>query len=253
MRTITACIITKNEQEKIADAVESVSWCDEVLVIDTGITDMTGDIAEKLGAKIKKFKGKGSFDSWRNCGLKNAKGDWILYIDSDERVTPALRDEISELVNKQINKCSAFAIPRKNIIFGKEFKYGGQKPDYQKRLFYKEKLKKWEGEVHEEAVFEGKLGHLNSELIHLKHDNLHDMMSKTNDWSEIEAKLMYDADHPPMNIPRFASAMAREFWDKIVKKEGFRDGPEGIIYSLYQVFSKFVSYAKLWEMQENNK
>ncbi len=77
------------------------------------------------------------------------------------------------------------------------------------------------------------------------------MVEKTNKWSEIEAKLMYDANHPRMNIIRFFTAMSREFWLRMIKYKAFLDGAEGTIYALYQVWSKFISYAKLWEMQVN--
>lgn len=249
---LTACVIVKNNQDIIADCLESISFADEVLVIDTGSTDMTIDIAKKSGAKVI-IHTTGSYDVWRTKGLHAASGTWLLYVDSDERVTPELRKEIQSIIKNISGNITAYAIPRRNYIFGKEFRYGGQRPDYQKRLFITNKLKKWMGKVHEEPVFLGELGHLENSIIHLKHSNLSDMTVKTNNWSEIEAKLMFDAHHPPMNLPRFASAVTREFWDKMIRKQGFRDGPEGIIYSLYQVFSKFVSYAKLWEMQEKGK
>jgi len=79
------------------------------------------------------------------------------------------------------------------------------------------------------------------------------MVEKTNKWSVIEARLMYDAKHPQMNIPRFVTAMAREFWKRMVRHVAFLDGTIGIIYAMYQVFSRFVSYSKLWEMQVKNE
>ncbi len=249
---LTACIIAKNNQNDITDCIESLKFADEILLVDTGSSDMTPEIAKRLGARVIRYN-KGSYDAWRTKGLREAKGAWILYMDTDERVSADLQREIMSTIITSQDTYGGYAIPRKNIIFGKEFRYGGQRPDYQKRLFLKAKLKKWTGTVHEEPVFDGELGHLRNSITHFKHSNINEMMIKTNRWSEIEAKLMYDAKHPPMNIARFASAVVREFWDKMVKKEGFRDGPEGIIYSLYQVFSKFVSYAKLWEMQEKAK
>jgi len=252
-KKLTAIVIVKNEQDKITDCLESLTWCNEVVVVDTGSVDNTVKIAKSYGARVIQSKKK-SFDEWRNDGLKCALGEWVLYIDADERVTPDLQKEIDLLVNNKKSVINnAFAIPRKNIIFGKEFKFGGEYPDFQKRLFQKKSLVKWTGKVHEQPEFKGELRHLTNALIHLKHNNLSDMVKKTNDWSEIEAKLMFDANHPPMNIPRFISAIAREFWDRMIRKQGFRDGPEGVVYSLYQVFSRLVSYAKLWEMQEKAK
>lgn len=255
MNKITTVIITKNEEEKIVDAIKSAKLLSEdVLVIDTGSTDKTISVSKKIGAKVVEYKTGKSFSDYRNKGLKEAEGEWILYLDSDERITKELSEEISLLINNYKDPLGAYAIPRKNIIFGKEFRHGGQWPDYQKRLFLKSNLIKWQGEVHEQPVLKDvNIGHLKEPMLHLKHDNLSEMVDKTNKWSEIEAKLMFEANHPPMNIPRFITAMLREFWLRMIKQKGFMDGAEGIIYSLYQVYSRFISYAKLWEMQENSR
>ncbi len=243
---ISAVIITKNQEEKITDCLKSVSWCDEIVVVDTGSQDKTVEIAKKLKAKVFKYP-KGCYSDWRNYGLEKSKGEWILYIDSDERVTQKLEDEIKGIISK--NYDFSYAIPRKNIILGKEMRYGGWWPDYVKRLFKRKLLKKWIGELHEEPVFEGELCNLTNALVHIKEDNLSDMVEKTNKWSEIEAKLMYESGHPEMNVFRFFSAIFREFYFRFVKYKAFLDGTEGVIFGIYQVYSKFISYAKLWEMQ----
>jgi len=252
----SAIVIAKNEEKNIKDCLKSVSWADELLVIDSGSTDKTISIAKKAGARAVSFTSGKNYSDWRNKGLDEAKGLWIFYIDADERATPKLKKEIlQEISSKPLNvdHFYAYAIPRRNFIFGKEFKYGGQWPDYQIRLFKKDKLKKWTGDVHEKPSFEGKLGHFKEPMKHFKENDLTDMVDKTNDWSEIEARLMYKAAHPKMNIPRFVTAMTREFWLRFVRQLAFLDGPKGIIYGLYQVYSKFISYAKLWEIQITNK
>ncbi|HET7098724.1 MAG TPA: hypothetical protein VFI61_00585 [Patescibacteria group bacterium] len=230
--TIAAVIIYGGnfDSELLSRAKDSVKWCDEVVLIN-GIN--------------------GSFNDWRNEGLKKAKSEWLLYVDSDEEVAKELKNEIEIEIEK--NKLSAYAIPRKNIIFGKEFKYSGQYPDYQKRLFKKNSLKKWVGNVHEEPVFDGRLGHLKNPIIHHKNMTIGQMVEKTNIWSGIEAKLMFEANHPRMNIPRFFSAGLREFWLRMITQIAFLDGTEGVIYALYQVYSKLISYSKLWELQINTK
>jgi glycosyltransferase involved in cell wall biosynthesis len=252
-QSITCAIIAKDEEEKIGECIDSLKWVDEVLLVDTGSSDKTIEITKKRGAKIVEIS-RGSYADWRNEALKHVKSDWIFYVDADERVTPALRDEIGQLISEPVNQLSdsAHAIPRRNLIFGKEFKHGGQYPDYQKRLFLRSRLKGWTGKVHEEPEFEGNLGHLKNSLLHIKHNNLSEMVQKTNNWSAIEAELMYKSAHPRMNVFRFLTAMWREFWLRMVKQMAFLDGVEGIIYANYQVFSKFVSYAKLWEMQIKN-
>ncbi|OGM27119.1 hypothetical protein A2962_03385 [Candidatus Woesebacteria bacterium RIFCSPLOWO2_01_FULL_39_61] len=248
--SVTVIVIAKNEEKKITDCLKSAKWANEVLVIDTGSSDSTPLLAKKYGAKVSVFT-KGGYSDWRNRGNALANFEWVFYVDADERVTPELKEEILEVIDSdtKTSKYSAYAIPRKNIILGKELRHGGWWPDYVKRLYLKNKLKRWRGELHEEPVFEGELGHLKNPLVHIKHDNLSEMVDKTNIWSEIEAKLMLEANHPQMNPIRFLSAMHREFTLRMLKQRAFLDGPEGIIYALYQVYSRFITYAKLWEMQ----
>lgn len=246
---ISVIIIAKNEEKKIGDCFESIKWADEIVLVDSGSTDKTKQIAKKYGARIFDYKG-GGYSDWRNEGLKKAKEKWVLYVDADERVTPELRNEILSLLSaSQNDDIAVYAIPRRNIILGKEMKYGGWWPDYVKRLYKKDKLKKWKGDLHEEPQYEGEMGHLESPLIHIKHNNLSEMVEKTNEWSEIEAKLLYDSRHPKMFWWRFFRIMGTELWFRLIIKQGFRDGMEGVIYSIYQMWSKFITYGKLWEMQ----
>lgn len=230
---ISAIVLTGGADKKLLNTcLKSVSWVDEAI-------------------KIKGIKG--SFADWRNEGAEQAKGDWLLYVDSDEEVTGGLKKEILSLITNHRSPITCYAVPRRNIIFGKEFKHGGQWPDYVKRLFLKSKFTGWRGELHEEQVFRGKMGHLKNPLIHRKHKNLEEMVEKTNEWSEIEAKLMYEAHHPKMNFFRFFTAGFREFWLRMIKQLAFLDGIEGVIYGIYQVYSRLISYAKLWELQQNKK
>lgn len=251
-KRLSVIVIAKNEEEKIEDCLRSVSWADEVIVIDNESVDKTAEIAKKLGAKVVFFK-NGTYSDRKNRGAKEAMGEWLLYVDADERVTDELKREIKDKVLGNQSETSVFAIPRKNIILGKEMRHGGWWPDYVKHLIRKKDLSGWKGELHEEPVFEGKLEHLEAPLLHLKPDNLSVMVEKTNVWSEIEARLMLQANHPPMNIFRFATAILREFWLRMVRQKAFLDGAEGIIYAIYQVYSRFISYAKLWEMQQKDK
>jgi glycosyltransferase involved in cell wall biosynthesis len=251
--SISAVIIAKNEEEKIGDCLKSLFWSKEVLVIDNGSTDKTSDIAKKLGAKVI-YSPLGAYKESRDRGMKEVKGDWVLYVDADERVTPGLKEEILSVTHKPhptTHNYTAYAIPRKNIILGKQLNHGGWWPDYVIHFIKRNEFRGWKGELHEEPVFVGDLGYLTNPLIHTKYNNLSDMVAKTNTWSHVEAKLMFDANHPPMNIPRFASATAREFWLRMIRNLAFLDGPQGIIYALYQVYSKFITYSKLWEMQLN--
>ena len=229
-KIISAIIIYGDgyDKELLELAKKSVSWCYETILVN-GI--------------------RGSFSDWRNEGLKRARGEWILYIDTDEEVSSTLREEILSTVNSSPSTVHAFAMPRRNFIFGQEFKYSGQYPDYQKRLFLRSKFKKWVGDLHEEPEFEGEIRHMNNSLIHYKNITISQMIEKTNKWSEIEAQLMFDEGHPKMNILRFVSVGFRELFLRFIKERAFLDGKKGIIYGIYQIYSRLISYSKLWEKQ----
>jgi len=199
--------------------------------------------------KINSDASKKGFAYWRNLGAKKARGEWLLYVDTDEEVTNSLRKEIESIINNSEIKINGYAIPRRNFIFGKEMKHCGLWPDCVLRLIRKDKLSGWEGELHEQPKITGEIRHLKNPLIHHKHKTITEMVEKTNDWSEIEARLMFEAHHPDMNIFRFFSAGLREFWQRMVIQTAFLDGLGGIIYALYQVFSRLISYSKLWELQ----
>lgn len=252
---LSIVIIARNAEEKIGDCLKSLLWADEILVVDNASTDKTSEIAKKYGVKVIRAPEKLVFNyaELRNLGLKEAKGEWILYVDADERVSSGLKKEITSLVTSHQSPATSFAIPRRNFIFGKEFRHGGQWPDYQKRLFRKSNLGGWKGELHEEPVLvesaSWRIGHLKNPFVHIKENDLSQMVEKTNNWSEIEAREMYKAGHPQMNIPRFFSAGFREFWLRFVRQLAFLDGTEGVIYGMYQVYSRLISYAKLWEIQ----
>ncbi|MGB9911236.1 MAG: glycosyltransferase family 2 protein [Microgenomates group bacterium] len=252
---ISVIIIGKNAKDLIKDCLLSVKWADEIIYLDGGSTDGTLEIVKefkKVKIRFQKEK-KMDFAEWHNQGIGESKGEWIFYLDTDERVTPELKKEISEIISKNSKEFSAYAIPRQNILLGRPVRFGGWWPDYQIRLFKRENLRKWEGKLHERPVFEGKLGYLKNPILHITHRDLSSMVEKTNQWSEIEAELLYKSGHPPMTWWRFLRIMLTEFWERGIKKQGWRDGVVGWIEIIYQMFSRFITYAKLWEKQKIKK
>ena len=247
---ITGIIIAKNEQETISDALESLDWTHETLLIDTGSTDRTIEIAEAHKATIFKAQ-EGNFSDWRNLGAKKASGDWLIYLDADERITPLLRGEIKRVLEEP--SVSAFAIPRKNILLGHAMRWGGWSNDYVIRIIRKDALEGWRGELHEQPRISGQMRKLSQPLVHITHTSLSEMVDKTNYWSEIEARLLFQSGHPPMAWWRFITVAFREFWYRAVRKLGFLDGPVGVIEIIYQIFNRLIVYAKLWELQQKGK
>ena len=240
---LSAVILTKNEEEMIKDCLESVRFVDEIIIIDANSSDKTREIAQKYTPNIYIYPPPG-FADHRNFGLEKSHWQWILYLDADERVTPGLKREVLNLVNSNTDS-NGFFVKRDNFYLGKKW----PSQDKIQRLFRKEKFIKWLGELHETPQIKGGYGILENPLIHITHRNLSQMLKKTIEWSSIEAKLRFDAHHPKVTWWRLLRVMTTEFWNYYVKQRGFRAGTVGIIESLYQSFSIFITYVKLYELQ----
>lgn len=251
MEKISAIVITKNGEDLIKDCLESLAFCDEIVVIDAGSRDKTTEIAKKMGAKVFEHK-TSDFSQLRNFGLKNANFDWVFYVDTDERVSRELIEEI-ELklkVNKTLGRFDSYFLKRKNFYLG-----NNEWPCTEKleRLFKKNKIKGWEGTLHESPISEGEKGELKGFLLHYTHRDLKSMLLKTIEWSKTEAELRYNANHPKMSWWRFPRVMTTAFLNSYIRQKGYKAGAVGIIESIYQSFSSFVTYARLWELQRKDQ
>ncbi|KKQ67253.1 MAG: Glycosyl transferase family 2 [Candidatus Daviesbacteria bacterium GW2011_GWA2_38_24] len=244
---ISAIVLTKNEEKMIQTCLESIKWVDEIIVVDNGSTDKTLEEVQKYTEKIYQSD-KPSFAERRNLGLSKAKGNFILCVDADERVTHDLKTEILEKVNSSFEEV-AWDTPRRNIILGEEKRYKPFWPDYVTRLFKREFLKGWVGDVHEYPEFDGKHGKLKNALLHLTHRDIDSMVLKSLSWANIDAKLRVDANHPQMTGWRFLRILFTELWNQGIKRRGFFNGTVGVIDALLQVFSMYISYVKLWQLQ----
>lgn len=251
---ISIITIAKNEEKVIEDCLKSVLWADELILLDGGSTDKTLTIAKKYEAKIFSQEAKEKdWAAWHNQGKKEAKNDWIFYLDADERITPELQKEILNMIKNNQDRNSAFAVPRQNILLGKPMKFGGWYPDYQIRLFQKDKLEKWQGKLHERPIFKGTLGYLKQPMLHLTHRDLSSMVEKTILFSNVEAELLLQANHPPIVWWRLLRVIISEFNLRFFKLQAWRDGVVGWVEGLFQVFNKFLIYARLWEKQQKQK
>jgi len=247
---LSVVIIAKNEEEMITACLKSVSWANEIVLVDSGSTDATPAIAKKYSARVIFADGKRiDYAKWRNVGLKTSRGDWLLYVDADERITPSLRQSIEKVMTE--SAFSAYEIRRINYFLGQEMHHGGGRPDYVKRLFRRRQLKSWEAKLHESPLFDGEMGRLEAPLLHFTHRDLVSMMNKTIRWTKIEADLLYQNGHPPVVWWRFFRMMASKFYERIIRQQAWRDGTVGWINAIFEVFDTFIIYARLWEMQQN--
>lgn len=244
---LSVIVITKNEEDRIRACLESVKWADELIVLDNGSTDQTLKIAKEYTPKTY-INTATDFSLLRNQAVRKSCGDWILFVDADERVLEPLRREITGLVFSTPH--SAIAISRKNIIFGREVKYGPFWPDWVIRLLKRKDFKEYIGEVHEQPTFNGTLGYSKNSFLHLTHRDLDQIVLKSLEWSRIDAGLRLRANHPKMSGWRFLRIFISEVFNQGIKRRGFFSGDVGIMDSLLQTFSLYMSYIRLWELQQ---
>lgn len=248
INTITAVVIAKDEEGMIGGCLSSLKFCDEILVIDGGSQDKTREIAKIHGAKVLIFPSK-DFSKSRNQAILYAAGNWLLYVDADERVSKELMISIKTKLSLP-HTYQAYRIKRKNFYFKK---YEWPTAERLERLFQKGSLKKWYGVLHESPVIKGEIGDLEGFLLHFSHRDLSSMLDKTLDWSAVEARNRFETGHPRMKWWRFPRVMITAFLRSFIGEKGWRVGTAGVIESIYQAYSVFVTYARLWEMQEEFK
>lgn len=247
MSKISVIILARNVADEIAPAIKTSNFAAEIIVVDTGSTDGTLDICRKLGVKILHSSGN-SFSKWRNDGAKEAKGDWLLYLDSDERIPVKLAREINSTIKEE--KHQAYSISRFEVFLGKHLNHWGDSRVL--RLIKKSALIRWEGKLHEQPKIKGTIGHLRHQMVHLSHKNIDEKVLNTLNWSKTESQMLLDANHPPMKGWRFIRILLTEGWYRGVKQRLWRDGTEGWIEIIYQMFSKFLTYERLWEAQRKS-
>jgi len=262
---ISALILTSNEEEMIDDCLAQLDFVDEIIVLDQNSQDKTLKIARKYTNQVYNTKFE-DFDKNRNILAGMAKGDWLFYLDADERLSQDLIAEIKNAIRKnhysaylgphpakrgRTAECSVFYFPRKNIIFGKWLRHGGWWPDYIPRLIRRSQLIGWEGKIHESPKFHGQFANFKSPLIHLTGRNLSQMLKKSIKWAKIEAELYDNANFPKVSILKVTKALFSEFFRRYLIKRGFLDSQVGLIESIYQAFHQAIVLVYLWELQNN--
>jgi glycosyltransferase involved in cell wall biosynthesis len=245
---ITAVIIAKNEEEMLPACLETLAWCDEILLIDCASTDKTTQVAEKYGARVIGFDHP-SFAKIREKGLESVITDYLFYVDADERVTPALAKEI--LVHLDNEDCQVMQINRENICYGRKFNYGNWQNDQVIRVFQKTHLKGWQGEIHESPVYSGHVCELSHKLIHLTHRSTQENLIKSANWTIKEASLL--AESSKTKKVTFLTILRKgfmEFYRRAFKFKGRKDGMAGLIEALVQGINRMLVYIQVWELQE---
>lgn len=243
---VSAIIITCNEADQIERCLRSLSWCDEIIVVDSGSSDGTVEIAKRLAGKVYPEEWKG-FGLQKQSALEKATCEWVFSIDADEAVTAELSSEILQAV-KDDKGIAGFHIPRRNLYGSKWLRFGGQYPDLVLRLFRRGVGRFTENTVHERVVVKGECGKLRSPIMHYAFKNLSSMIQKLNNYSTLAAEQMFSSGKSVSALAPLTHSMSLGIKDYIFRL-GFLDGREGFNVALLKSLGVYFKYAKLLELQ----
>lgn len=248
-QNFSVVILTRNNQATIAATLRSVTFCDEILVVDDHSTDQTVGIAKKLGVKVITRTLNGDFAAQRNFGFSKAQGDWVLFVDSDEVVPEELKNEITEAV-KTID-VNGFYVKRRDVLWGRTLRYGETESVRLLRLARKGKGM-WLRPVHEVWKVAGPVATLETPLDHTPHPDVAHFLSDINGYSTINAKHLYDTGVRTSwwHIVIYPTA---KFFQNYVLRKGFLDGTPGLIVALMMSFHSFLTRAKLWQLRSTRQ
>jgi glycosyltransferase involved in cell wall biosynthesis len=248
---VSAVIAARDEEEMIEGALRSLGFCDEiVVVVDDRSTDRTEEIARRYTdmVLVEPFT---DFAQIRNAGIRASRGEWILHVDADERITPALAREIREAIATD-SSVLAFSNPTINFFWGRRMEHGGWGEMMQPRLIRRD-YAEYGGRVHERlAIPADRIGTLRGERWHFSHRSIEEDLVKAIRYGRLDARDRFEAGAPRVTPWTFVRVMALEFGRRMIRRSGFRDGMPGIVEAVFQPFSLFCARVMLWELQQGD-
>jgi glycosyltransferase involved in cell wall biosynthesis len=239
---LSAIIITRNEADNIAACLQSVAFCDQRVVVDSGSTDDTVAIAKGCGAEVETHEWAG-FGVQKNVALSLARGDWVLSIDADERVSPPLANEILAAIATAT--ADGYEMPRLSTFLGRPMRHSGWFPDYVLRLFRREAARFTDDLVHERVVCQGRIARLAVPLDHHPVLRLEDAVARLDSYSTAGAKMLA----PSGRRVTFMSGIGHGVWSFLrayILRRGFLDGHEGFLLAVANAEGTYYRYMKAW-------
>lgn len=239
---ISAVVLTKNEEKNIVRCLESVSWCDEVVVIDDDSLDNTVQLAKQHAAMVYKHSLGNDFSMQRNFGLSVAKNEWVIFVDADEVISPALKEEIQKAITATNKK--GYFLKREDFLWGKKLQHAEVGNMWLLRLGRKD-AGRWQGKVHEMWKIHGSIQKLRSPLYHYPHQTIAEFLQELNYYTTLRAKELYTQKVHTSFFSIIAYTKAKFILNYVIKL-GFLDGIEGFVFALLMSFHSFLVRGKLW-------
>lgn len=250
---LSCVIIAKDEEDNLKELLPSLSFCDEIIVIDDDSTDNTVKVTKSYKARVLKKSLNNDFAGLRNYGLKQAVGEWILFVDADERLSKELIAEIRENVKKN-DQISAYYIKRRDFFWGREVQWGEVYSASHTGIIrlVKKNKGKWQGSVHEQFVTNAPVSKLKHSLAHYPHRNISDFLKSINKFSSIRARQKAIAGQST-GITQIIFLPMFKFIYTFFIKLGFLDGARGFVYSFMMSFHSFLYRSKLFFLLRDKK
>lgn len=242
---LSVTIITLNEEHNIARALQSVSWAEDIIIVDSGSSDRTIEIAEKLGARVFRRDWPG-YGQQKNYAQTLARHDWVLSLDADEAVTPELAQEIQNYLKSTSLAYKGFSVPRKTWYLGRWILHGGWYPNALVRLVDRRNAAWTEPKVHESLKVEGPLTQLENPLLHYAFDGVQDQVLTNIKYSRFGYEELVRRGAKPSLFKLICKPIGK-FIETYLIKRGFMDGVPGFIISLNAAHSIFMKYAYFFE------
>ncbi len=238
---LSVVIITLNEEHNIARCIKSLTWADEVIVVDSGSQDRTQNIARELGARVLEHKWEG-YGQQKNWAASQCKYPWIFYVDADEETTPALRTEIEIFLTE--GKYQAAAFPRRTWFLGRWIKHGGWYPNILTRLAHRDHSRWTEPAVHESLEVKGSIYQMQEDLLHYTFRDVGDQVSTNIKFAKLGAKVAKQRGECG-SLYRIITKPLAKFLETYLWKRGFLDGVPGFVISINAAHSQFMKYVEL--------
>ena len=248
-KTISVAIITLNEEDRLPDCLASVAFADDVVVVDSGSTDQTIEIAENFGARVFK-KAWSGFGAQKQFAIEQCQGQWILILDADERIPKETAEEITKISQTPIS-FKGYSIARKNYFMNRWIKHAGWWPDRTIRLFCRDSGCMSNKQVHETMEVDGPVIDLQNPIIHYPFRDLHHLMGKMDHYSSAGARDLYKANKKSSIIKAGLRASWSILYNYLIRG-GFLDGGPGLIIAISDAANIFFKYTKLVEMKKNS-
>lgn len=248
---LSVVIIAKNEEKRLEDCLKSAAFAAEIIVVDDESTDRTVEIAEKLGAKV--FKRKMDIEGrHRNWAYEQATQPWALSLDADERITPELAKEMTEVIAKNDPEFICYSIPIKTFIGPEWIQGAGYYPAGKTRMFRKGQFKYEEARVHPRVIYSGKCGHLKGDILHYSCQTLEQWIGKFNRETTLEAD-KWVTDGRKVKLSTSIRKTFDRFFKNYFLKDGIKHGFMGFLMSVFHGLYQLFAYAKYREMMRDKK